>query len=111
MENHLPSTEEGSERGPLPTGVHQRPEGELHELLGPWITRRQERLQSQRRLLHHRASDVLGTLDGGAARVPAAEDGEEDVLLAPHDSLGQARRPSGVEDVAVVGGTSAAMAL
>ena len=44
-----------------------------------------------------------GAFDRRAAVVPAAERGEEDVLLAPHHALGHAGGAAGVEDVEVVG--------
>ena len=104
IEHDLAAAEQRPERRPLAAGVHQRPEGELHELRGPRVAGRQEALQPQRGLLHHGRGDVLGAFDRRTPGIPAAENCKEDVLVAPHHALGHARGAAGVEDVVIVGG-------
>ncbi len=91
-----------AERRPLTARVHERTERQRDELRGGCLARREERAQPLRRILHHRRRDRLGRGDRWAARIPAAERGEEDVLLPPHDAFRESRRPPGVEHVVVV---------
>src|SRR5204862_400999 len=63
---------------------------------------RKEGAQTQGLVLDRRLRDLFGFLDRRPGRVPAAEDGEEDVLLAPHHALGLPRRASRVEHGVVV---------
>ena len=87
-EHDLPAAEQRAERRPLPARVHERAERERDELRRARVARREERAQPLRRVVDdRRARSASGVGDRRAAGIPAAERGEEDVLVAPHDAL------------------------
>src|SRR5262249_56667347 len=74
----------------------------------------------RRRVHHGDGADVLGRNsfgepfrrgDGRLPEAPAAEGSEEDVLGAPYHALGHARRATRVEEIEVVAGAGAEVAL
>ena len=76
--------------------VHQRRDRQRHR-----------RVRIRRRQLR----ELLGRLDRRPARVAALQTGEEHVFVPPHDALRHPRRPARIEDVDVVAGAFAEVAL
>ena len=93
-----------------PLACIERTERERHELLGVGSPGRRNGARRCAGLTSTVAAISSGVVDRRAARVPAAERREEDVLLAPHDALGPAGRAAGVEHVVVVARAGAEVA-
>ena len=111
VEHDLAAAEQRAERRPLPARVHQRTERERRRTApAPGRPAAGTAAAAARGSSSTDAAICSGRGDRRAARVPAAERAEEDVLLAPHDALRPAGRAAGVEHVVVVGGAGAEVA-
>src|SRR5205814_5483492 len=97
-------------RRPLTAGVDQGAEAELDELPGAGVVGRQEGAQAQGLVVDGCLLDLLWLVDRRTGGVPAAEDGEEDVLVAPDHAFGSARGTARVEDVVVIAGSRSEVA-
>ncbi len=105
IKHDFAAAEQRSDRRPLPARVHQRAERERDELWWAGVALGKERPQSLRGIVDHGRGDLFGMLQRGAAGIPTTHGAEEDVLVAPQHALRHAGGSSGVQHIAIVGGT------